>query len=45
MFSIVTDETAGFSGLYRDQVYFSVVYRYEEWYISYDGFAGMKELY
>ncbi len=30
MFSIVTGETAGFSGLYRDQVYFSVVYRYEE---------------
>ncbi|MEM1633638.1 MAG: hypothetical protein QXE68_05420 [Sulfolobales archaeon] len=43
--SWVSGETASLSGRFRDRVYFSVLYRYEKWYTSYDGFAGIGELY
>ncbi|MEM1665498.1 MAG: hypothetical protein QW417_03250 [Zestosphaera sp.] len=42
--SVVSGETAQLSGRWKDRVYFNVVYRYEEWYVSFDGFAGIGML-
>ncbi|MEM2847616.1 MAG: hypothetical protein QXM79_02455 [Zestosphaera sp.] len=42
--SVVSHETAELSGRWKDRVYFNVVYRYEEWYVSFDGFAGIGML-